>query len=156
QNSHLVFGTTPQFIGVQDLGTGYLYNARSTLTTVTDYGENRRRDTINEQFSTSYVTGSHAFKTGVQLMQGLDNENSYIPNDLTYPWGAQLSACGQRAPFQGSLAAARRRLRPVRQRQDRGQNVAQPVRGGVGGGDAAIGCARAGDRAQHDAHLERR
>ncbi|PYR30224.1 MAG: hypothetical protein DMF92_09235 [Acidobacteria bacterium] len=84
QNSHLVFGTTPQFIGVQDLGTGYLYNARSTLTTVTDYGENRRRDTINEQFSTSYVTGSHAFKTGVQLMQVLDNENSYIPNDLTY------------------------------------------------------------------------
>src|SRR5262249_11037074 len=46
--------------------------------------ENRRRDTVVEQVSASYVTGSHAFKAGFLLSQGRDDENSYIPNDLTY------------------------------------------------------------------------
>ena len=92
QNSHLVFGTTPQTIGIQDLGTGKVYNARNTINGVTDYGEGRRRDTVVEQVTASYVTGSHAFKAGFLLSQGRDDENVYIPNDLTYQFRNQVPA----------------------------------------------------------------
>ena len=92
QSSHLVLGTTPQTIGIRELSTGLLYNARASLGGITDYGESRRRMNINQRFSVSYVTGSHAFKTGVQAVQGIGDENSYIPNDLTYQFRNNVPA----------------------------------------------------------------
>ena len=87
-----MLGTQPQTIGIKDLGTGLVYNARNTIGGVTDYGEGRSRNTIVEQASASYVTGSHAFKGGLQLTQGADDENSYIPNDITYQFRNNVPA----------------------------------------------------------------
>ena len=53
---------------VTDIGTGRTYNgipASTIIPAVDDKGYN-----FNQQFSVAYVTGSHAFKAGVQLLQG--------------------------------------------------------------------------------------
>jgi hypothetical protein len=92
QSSHLVLGTKPDTIGVRELSTGLLYNARAAIAGITDYGEGRRRDNLNGRVSISYVTGSHAFKSGIQMQQGFDDENSFIPNDLTYQFRNGLPA----------------------------------------------------------------
>ena len=101
QSSHLVLGTTPQTIGVRELTTNLLYNARASISGITDYGEDRRRDNLNGRASVSYVTGSHAFKAGVQAQQGFDDENSFIPNDLTYQFrnGIPASLIQWASPF---------------------------------------------------------
>ena len=64
QSSHLVLGTQPETVGIRELSTGLLYNARASIAGITDYGEDRRRDNLNGRASVSYVTGSHAFKGG--------------------------------------------------------------------------------------------
>jgi hypothetical protein len=101
QSSHLVLGTQPDTIGIRELSTGLLYNARASISGITDYGEDRRRDNLNSRASMSYVTGSHAFKTGVQMQQGFDDENSFIPNDLTYQFrnGVPASLIQWASPF---------------------------------------------------------
>jgi hypothetical protein len=101
QSSHLVLGTMPDTIGIQELSTNLLYNARASISGITDYGEDRRRDNINERASASYVTGSHAVKIGVQMKQGFDDENSFIPNDLTYQFrnGVPASLIQWASPF---------------------------------------------------------
>src|SRR5262249_46240132 len=49
-----------------------------------------RSDNYNERFSVSYVTGSHAFKTGLYHMQGFHDEGSQVNNNLSYSFRFQL------------------------------------------------------------------
>ena len=56
----------------------------------TDAGVGQRRDQSNQRFSVSYVTGSHAFKTGVYAMEGWGfnhtevNETPYGPIGFSF------------------------------------------------------------------------
>jgi hypothetical protein len=63
-------------IPVTELSTGYVYGARVTATAAnpifgpTEYGLQDGSQN-NLRFSTSYITGSHAFKVGLFLLQGI-------------------------------------------------------------------------------------
>ena len=86
---------TPQTIAIQELSTGLQYNARAGLSTI-DYGNDNKSDNINQRLSVSYVTGSHAFKTGVFFMQGIQDSRHYIVNcplSITdFTWAMNWSA----------------------------------------------------------------
>jgi hypothetical protein len=64
-------GTLTTDVPVTELTTGIQYNARATnIVANTNYGVGSFQDTSNQRFSMSYVTGSHAFKTGMFLQEG--------------------------------------------------------------------------------------
>ena len=84
RNSGVTFSDIP----VVELTTGFLYGAKAPVNiaaNAADYGEHFQHSQTNQRFSVSYVTGSHAFKTGLYLMEGfggLDvtlNETPYGP-----------------------------------------------------------------------------
>jgi hypothetical protein len=66
-------GVTNNTVSIIDVSRNYVYNAAAGLSVV-DYGENRGANQANGRFALSYVTGSHAFKTGVTYYGGLDTE----------------------------------------------------------------------------------
>jgi carboxypeptidase family protein len=70
-----IFGFTvaPTDIAIIESSTGLVYNAK------TNYYDKNQQDRYLERFSMSYVTGSHAFKTGVQLEQHVFNQQ-YVVN----------------------------------------------------------------------------
>jgi hypothetical protein len=68
----------PDAISILEQSTGFRYNARSSYTTQWD---NTR---IVQRFSASYVVGSHSFKAGMQLEEGISNQNTTINQDITY------------------------------------------------------------------------
>jgi len=71
-------------IGVTELATGYRFNSRATATnTDGGYGVITHNQT-NGRFATSYVTGSHAFKTGAFLQLGSREHNSFMIGDRNY------------------------------------------------------------------------
>jgi hypothetical protein len=79
---------TPVFPGsntfsVIDIATGYRWGAEAG--SLQNYGTNDDSDNFNQNFTVSYITGSHAFKTGVQTIQGhYDFNGMQIPNQVTY------------------------------------------------------------------------
>ena len=66
-------GVGPNDIAYRELTTGFRYNAAGGSG---PYGD-RKTDRNAERFSLSYVTGSHNFKTGIKIEQGLDERGSY-------------------------------------------------------------------------------
>jgi hypothetical protein len=71
-------------IGVTELATGYRFNSRATATN-TDGGYGViTHDQTNGRFATSYVTGSHAFKTGAFMQAGKRVHNSFMIGDRNY------------------------------------------------------------------------
>jgi hypothetical protein len=71
-------------ISVVELDTGYRHNSRASATN-TDGGYGIiTHDNINERFSVTYVTGSHTFKNGIFLQQGIRHHNSYMIGDRFY------------------------------------------------------------------------
>src|SRR6185369_15015909 len=76
-------GTLPTDIPITELSTGIRYNARATdITGNTNYGRGGYQNTSNQRFSMSYVTGSHAFKSGLFVQEGwakVHQEVNYIP-----------------------------------------------------------------------------
>jgi hypothetical protein len=56
-------------ISIFDLGTGFRYNA--VTFGGAGYGGPKNTDRYSQRFSASYVTGSHAFKAGVQMEEGI-------------------------------------------------------------------------------------
>jgi hypothetical protein len=84
----VLFGVKPTDISIVEASTGFRYNASANYNTTI-------QDRIVERFSASYVTGSHAFKAGVQIQQGIERlptqENGQlqytflngVPNSLT-------------------------------------------------------------------------
>jgi hypothetical protein len=58
-------GVTSNTVGIQELSTGYVYNAR--LAGQTAFDKPTRGDRWGQRFSVSYVTGSHAYKVGLMV-----------------------------------------------------------------------------------------
>lgn len=77
----------PQYLapGVQHDDISYLeqstnirFNAPAT------FSDRRDSDRLSQRFSVSYVTGSHAFKTGFQTEQGIRNTRTSVAHDVNY------------------------------------------------------------------------
>ena len=66
-------------IPMVELSTGYRYNASIGLS-ITDWGPIMRAPNANGNLSATYVTGSHAFKTGLYLQNGY-SESHQIANE---------------------------------------------------------------------------
>jgi hypothetical protein len=77
-------GVSPADIGITELSTGYRFGSRATATN-TDGGYGYiTHDQLNQRFSVSYITGSHAFKTGLFALEGVRHHNAYINGDRAY------------------------------------------------------------------------
>jgi hypothetical protein len=74
---HAAGGSLPTDVAILEQSTGISYNARAPYTGTPGRAHNQ----ANQRFSVSYVTGSHAFKTGVQTMEGWDKSHTYV-NDI--------------------------------------------------------------------------
>jgi hypothetical protein len=68
----------PNDISIRELSTGFVYNAVPSYSFVLD------NDRYVERFSVSYVTGSHSFKAGVHIQQGVANRGTEIHGDVNY------------------------------------------------------------------------
>jgi hypothetical protein len=68
----------PDDINIREASTGFQYNAKQYYSNVTDMFR------ASERFSVSYVTGSHAFKGGMQLEQAIHNQDQIIHGDVNY------------------------------------------------------------------------
>jgi hypothetical protein len=69
----------PTDISILELSTNFRYNANASL-----LGGPKDSDRYIQRFSVSYVTGSHAFRTGFQLQEGIHNLNEFRQQDVTY------------------------------------------------------------------------
>jgi hypothetical protein len=65
-------------ISTLEASTGFRYNARASYLDVNDM------DRYSERLSASYVTGSHAFKAGVQIQQHVNNVVRVANSDVNY------------------------------------------------------------------------
>jgi hypothetical protein len=65
-------------ISILEASTGLRYNAKSSYANVND------QDRYVQRFSASYVTGSHAFKAGFQLQEGVLNQDNIVNQDVKY------------------------------------------------------------------------
>ena len=68
----------PNDISITEQSTGFVYNSNSS------FGGPRIGDRFIQQFSASYVTGSHAFKAGVLLEEGTRTFTREVIGDVTY------------------------------------------------------------------------
>ena len=72
-------GVTPDMIPITESSTGFSYGAPTTgLQDLQD------SDRYAQRFAVSYITGSHAFKTGFQLGEGVKNLHQYLDGDISY------------------------------------------------------------------------
>ncbi|MQA31171.1 MAG: hypothetical protein GEU82_15280 [Luteitalea sp.] len=65
-------------VSILESATGFRYNAKQT------YLFQQDQDRYVERFSVSYVTGSHTFKSGVQVQQGVVNTGTDVNGDVNY------------------------------------------------------------------------
>ena len=71
-------------IAVTELSTNYRFNSRATATN-TDGGYGTILQNVsNQRYSVSYITGSHAFKTGLYMAEGVRHHLSYMIGDRAY------------------------------------------------------------------------
>jgi hypothetical protein len=73
-----VFRVKPEDLSITELSTNFPYNAKPFYSNRTDQYFHAQR------FSASYVTGSHAFKGGVQLEEGIENMEQDVHGDVNY------------------------------------------------------------------------
>jgi hypothetical protein len=109
QNVYAMPGVYLNDIPVIELSRNLNYNARASETgaglCACDLGAGQRQDFENERFSMSYITGTHAFKTGLFLMQGqtsrhnVFNETPYGPVAFSFRDGRPASIRQWAAPF---------------------------------------------------------
>ena len=76
--TYLAPSVNPNDISIVELSTGFQYNAQAT------YSAQRNVDRQAERFSVSYITGSHAFKIGVSLEEGINNTETHVAGDVNY------------------------------------------------------------------------
>ena len=82
---------SPNQLSIRDTRAGFLYNSSIT------FGSPQVLDRYSQRFSASYITGSHAFKAGFQLGEGV-NRNPMTGNDFSYQFlGTTPSAIEQYA-----------------------------------------------------------
>ena len=70
---------SPNDISILEQSTGFRYNARVGL-----HDSPSTSDRYAQRFSVSYVTGSHAFKVGIQIEQGVNNRGHDVHGDVNY------------------------------------------------------------------------
>jgi hypothetical protein len=95
-NRYWHFGVTPDIIRVTDQGLGMSYGS------IQQYrGWPNETDRYTQRFSTSYVTGSHSFKTGVQVEQLVTNAQFVVHHNLTYTFrnGAPIQLTQWSTPY---------------------------------------------------------
>jgi len=79
------FTPGPGVISTVDLVDNYRYNGIATAPGGVPYAKDVRGDNYNQRVSLSYVTGSHAFKSGFQALQGIFDVGPGQPNEnLSY------------------------------------------------------------------------
>lgn len=77
-------GGTYDDIGVTDLARGYRYGTAAVgFGLVESWGDQLVGQT-NQRFAASYVTGTHAFRAGIQTRFGFTDKYSFIPHNLSY------------------------------------------------------------------------
>jgi hypothetical protein len=72
-------GVSPDIIRVTDQGLGVSYGAQTTYR-----GWPNHTDRYMQRFSTAYVTGTHSFKTGVQVEQLVTNAQYITNGNINY------------------------------------------------------------------------
>lgn len=77
-------GVRPDDISILEQSTGLRYNAANTLRRFTDSHRYAQR------FAASYVTGSHAFKTGFYLQQGVQDSEPYVNQSVLYEFNNRV------------------------------------------------------------------
>jgi hypothetical protein len=92
----------PNQFAITEQTTGYTWGAM--IGGITTYGPHDDSDNFNQRFAVSYITGSHAFKTGVQTVQGhydfYGMQNGVNMVDYTFRNGAPISLTQFAGPFQ--------------------------------------------------------
>jgi len=73
-------------IAITEASTGFQYNARPT------YQSQNQQDRYVQRFSATYVSGSHNFKTGFQLQQGVLNQQPFVNQDVRYTFNRGVPA----------------------------------------------------------------
>jgi len=71
-------GVRPTDISILDLSNNYRYNASAT------YANKRATDRGAQRFSVSYVTGTHAYKLGMQIEEAVSDVGTYVQGDVNY------------------------------------------------------------------------
>jgi hypothetical protein len=74
----LGFTVGPNDIAVTEASTGFIYNSKP------DYFYRQVMDRYVERFSVSYVTGSHAFKVGIEDQQHVNIRTDVVNGDVNY------------------------------------------------------------------------
>lgn len=96
-----IFGFTvkPTDISILEASTGFRYNAKEHYADVND------QDRYVQRFSASYVTGSHAFKAGFQLQQGVLNQDRIVNEDVHYIFarGVPTTVVQWASPYQNRV-----------------------------------------------------
>jgi len=77
-------GVTEDHISILEQSTSFRYNAYASLGSDVSYGGPKDSDRYNQRFITSYVTGSHVFKTGIYIEEGIHNTGNAINGDIAY------------------------------------------------------------------------
>ena len=97
-------GVTTDIIAITDLATNYRYGSRATgLTHAGGYRVQHNRQ-YRQRFAMSYVTGSHSFKTGLDLAQYGDGDFGQS-HDLNQIHGGRSYTFRNRVPQRVSLWA---------------------------------------------------
>jgi hypothetical protein len=71
-------GVQPTDISILELSNNFRYNASAT------YANKRATDRGAQRFSMSYVTGTHAFKMGMQIEEAVSDVGTYVQGDVNY------------------------------------------------------------------------
>jgi hypothetical protein len=77
-------GVTADHISITEQSTGMTYNAAGNYAAVQDVPR------FTQRFSLSYVTGSHNFKTGIQLEQSIQNLSTEVNHDVNYRFNNRI------------------------------------------------------------------
>jgi hypothetical protein len=92
----------PTNIPIRELTTNYLWGGLEGGIQGGSYDDPHRGDNFTQRASISYVTGSHAFKTGFQTLQGkYDIVGKALPNSVNYVFqrGLPLQVVQFASPF---------------------------------------------------------
>ncbi len=71
-------GVQPTDISILELSNNFRYNASAT------YASKRATDRGAQRFSVSYITGSHAFKSGMQIEEAVSDIATFVQRDVNY------------------------------------------------------------------------
>ena len=77
-------GVTADHISITEQSTGMTYNAATSYNAIQDVPR------FTQRFSLSYVTGSHNFKTGIQLEQSIQNLSQEVNHNVNYRFNNRI------------------------------------------------------------------